>query len=1057
METNVSVQTKTTQAGDFSLPYLKPAVYRVTVEVSGFQKAEVKGITLQVGETARADVMLKPGAASETVSVDANPVSVDTDSSTIGQVIAERQVLDLPLDNRSFNNLLLLAPGATTTVVTVASTLAGENTNISGGRSTSNGYLLDGMTNTEPYYTQPIFQLSLDGIQEFKQQASQYSAQYGQSAVVINVSSKSGTNDLHGTLFEFMRNNAFDALSAFTPANAPVPPLRQNDYGFAVGGPVYIPKLYNGHNHTFFFANFERLKSSTSSVSYGIAPTSSELQGAIPSVTPILDPTTGLPFAQDASGNYIIPQNRWARLAQVSATAHPGNYFPVAGATASTGNNYAIVVTDPNINNQQTYKIDQTIGSKDTLSARFSLNRDSAAQNGTNSYADETQYNAGQSFNVIETHMFTPTLVNQARVGWVNYDFVGAGVPAPSADISALGLSATFPQAGATFPEIGLSNGLSGGGGFFGVPNAWGSAIWNGEDSISWVHGKHNLDLGALIYVNHGQSNNVDNVLGTYSFDGSFTAPAGVAPTAGNSWADFLLGDIVSGQASVPTPYGLSHPAAPPYYLNQNKFAAYVNDNWKVNNRLTLNLGLRYDFQGYPQEQQAIWAVLTTPGGILCTTDREVISSGVGGSFYKYCDQSAPKMPFAPRVGFAFRPFSGNKTVIRGGYGIFFDYGYVFEYDSAINYPWIETFNSGGFNFNNLFPAISPTITATDLAGLYHPQPNSFKNPYTQEWSLGVQRELARDTVLDVNYVGSNATDLSTAFAANQPYAYNPSDTPAERAAEYPYYNFGTYGLNGTPFAPGYVLSVDYNGASHYDALQTSLNHRAKDLALLASFTWSSSMDDTSQTSGTALENVGWQGPMDAHDLHRDYSKSSFDVNKRFVTSFVYDLPFGRGKHFAPTVGKAADSVIGGWQVNGIYSVQGGIPFNTSATDIGFVLEAYGQRSNLVGNPYPKGFHKSSQEWFNTAAYAQPAQGMFGTEGRNDLRAAGLDDLDFSLFKNFIVADRATIQFRGEGFNALNHTMLGAPSRSVSAANFGDISGVQVPGRIVQLGLKVKF
>ena len=509
---------------------------------------------------------------------------------------------------------------------------------------------------------------------------------------------------------------------------------------------------------------------------------------------------------------------------------------------------------------------------------------------------------------------------------------------------------------------------------------------------------------------------------------------------------------------SVPTPYGLAHPHALPWSLNQNKFAAYIQDDWKLSNRLTVNLGIRYDYQGYPNELQAIWAVTDTPGGILCTTSKDVISSGVGGSFYKQCSQSAPKMPFAPRVGFSLRPFSDDKTVVRGGYGIFYDQTSIYEYDSSVNYPWVETYNPSNINSDNLVPALSPTISSSDLGGLYHPQPVDSKNPYIQEWSLGVQRELTKNTVLDVTYLGNLGTHLETRLAANQPYGYSATDTPEQRAQRYPFYNFGTYGLNGTSFSPAYVLSGDFVGTSNYNALEASLKHRAKDVALLVSFTWGSSMDNTSAVGGAGVESHGWGGPMDAHNLHLDHSKSSFDVNKRLVASFVYDVPIGRGKRYASGVNRATEAVIGGWQVNGIYAAQGGIPFNTNANDNGFVLEAYNQRSNRIGNPNPSGFKKSINSWFDTSAFAQPATGVFGTEKRNDMRTAGLNNLDFSLFKNIGVAEnRMTFQFRAEAFNALNHPQLGAPGNQVGAGNFGVISFTQIPGRIIQLGIKAKF
>jgi hypothetical protein len=653
----------------------------------------------------------------------------------------------------------------------------------------------------------------------------------------------------------------------------------------------------------------------------------------------------------------------------------------------------------------------------------------------------------------------SPTLVNQARVGWVNYSDVTAGLAAPDADLSALGFVNSFPVAGQSFPNIAFQGGVIGtSGGTYNVPNSWSFGIWNGEDSISWIHGKHSISLGGLVYVDNGLTNPVQNQTGTLTYGGSFTAPAGGTPTLGNQWADFLLGDILQGQMSVPTPYGLAHPHALPWSLNQNKFAAYIQDDWKLNSRLTINLGLRYDFQGYPQELQAIWAVTTTPGGILCTTSKDVIASGVGSSFYKYCSQSAPTKPFAPRVGFSLRPFSGDKTVVRGGYGIFYDQTSIYEYDSSVNYPWVETYNPGGVNSDNLVPALSPAISSSDLSGLYHPQPVDSVNPYIQEWSLGVQHELAKSTVLDVTYVGNLGAHLETRLAANQPYGYDAADTPEQRAARYPFSNFGFYGLNGTPFSPAYVLSGDFVGTSNYNALETSFKHRAKDIALLVSFTWGSSMDDTSAVGGAGVEAHGWGGPMDAHNLHLDHSKSSFDVNKLLVASFVYELPFGHGKRFASGINRGADAVIGGWQVNGIYSAQGGIPFNTNANDNNFALDAYNQRSNKVGTPYPSGFKKSIDSWFDTSAFTQPDTGVFGNEKRNDMRTAGLNNLDLSLFKNLsVVENRMTVQFRAEAFNALNHPQLGAPGNQLGSGNFGVISFTQIPGRQVQLGLKVKF
>lgn len=1057
--TNVAIHTKTTSTGDYAAPYLRPGVYRVIVEAPGFKKAEVNGITLQVDQTVRADVALKPGAVSQTVSVNAGALALDTDSATIGQVITERQIVDLPMVDRSFLNLLVLGPGAneTTPNGVYNAQLRDNNIDVGGARSSSIGFLIDGMTNTEPHFTQIAVKLSLDAIQEFKEQGSTYSAEYGESAAQVNLTTKSGTNSLHGTLFEFLRNDAFDAHSYFDVPGSKLPPLRQNDYGYSLGGPVYIPKIYDGRNRTFFFANFERLKSSTGFQAYGTTYTPDELQGLITSAVPVLDPSTGLPFAQDSSGRYVIPKSDWSRMATVALRV-PGSYMSIPNLTTPVnGNNYVHLITDPAFDNQQTYRIDQTLHANDDLSARFTLTNSPQTSNAAYAYGASINEYTNQTWNVIETHTFSPNLVNQARVGWLHYFYGLVGPPAPAADISALGMTNTFDQSGAVFPTFGITN-VGGGGGAFQVPNTWHERIWNGADSVSWIHGRHSYTLGFLAYRSYEVFSDVAIILGSYSFDGSGTAPTGVAPSPGNAWADFLLGDLSAGgdQANVPSTYGLAHKLPVGLYVDQSKYAGYVNDNWKPTDRLTLTMGLRYDFQSTPYEEnhRQLWRDVTAAGGGLCSADKSLIASGVGGPYYKYCQRSTPKKPFAPRVGFAYRPFSDETTVVRGGYGIYFDQNQTYEFSSGITYPYVLNYNPRGQFTNNLFLPQSPTTTPAELGSLYNLEPPYITNPYVEQWSLSVERELDRNSKLTMAYVGAEGTHLEGRLTSSQPTSYD----PANPAAGYPFYNFGTYGQNGTPFAPGYVLEGAYDGSSNYNALQASVEHRDKNLLLLAAYTWASSMDDNSSASGVvAYENNGWAGPMDAHNIHLDYSKSSYDVNQRLVVSAVYELPVGRGRQFGSGVNKAAQSVIGGWQVNGIYSAQSGIPYAVACPDIGSALQSFGQRCNQIASAYPRGFHRSLTQWFDTASYTQPAIGVFGNEHRNSLRAPGINNLDFSLFKNFSFADRLTAQIRAEAFNAANHPQFGEPSANMGASNFGGVSSTVEPGRIIQLAAKVIF
>lgn len=1057
--TNVSQKTRTNSAGEFSVRFLKPATYRVTVEAQGFSKAEVDSVTVQVDQIARADVALKTGQVNSTVSVSASAVSLDTDSATVGQVITERQVLDLPLNNRDFTNLLLLSPGAITTGVNEVGP-TGSTLSVSGARTTSNGYLIDGLTNTDAIWDLRAVFLSLDAVQEFKQQATTYSAEYGGAATQINLSTKSGTNSLHGTLFEFNRNNAYDARSFFDTPGVSLPPLRQNDYGYSLGGPVYLPKLYNGRNRSFFFANFERLKATTSQTIHPLTPTASDFQGVIASTVPVLDPLTGQPFPQDQSGNYVIPKNRWSRLATV-ASAVPGRYFPVPGAyDPNTGGNAVAVISSPADQRQQTYRFDQTLTSKDQMFARFTLTNFTNTTDGNTPYGNAIAGITSQSWVVGQTHTFNANLLNQVSFGWLAYANTGYGQPAPSADLAALGLQNTYPISGASFPALQFGAAFSLAGGADNTPGFGKEQIWNFSDSLSWLHGRHNITTGFFGSIDYSIFSASTNPLGVYSFDGTGTAPAGAVPTSGNTYADFLLGDITSGSAGIPTPYSAAKPFAE--YVDHNKFAIFVNDTWKVLDSLTLNVGMRYDYQGVPYEENNhwFWRDVTAPGGALCTADKSLISSGVGGTLYKYCGRTtvnpSPKTPFAPRFGFAFRPFPTGNTVVRGGYGIFFDQYQLTEFSSGGLYPYTETYNSSHQFSDTLFPTIPPAspVTSQDLGFVAVLQPPVAKNPYIQSWSLSVQQALLSNTKLDVAYVGSKGTSLETRVIPSQPTSYDPTDP----ASTYPLYNFGTFGQDGTPFAPGEVIEGIFGAKSNYNSLQVSLDRRTKDTAMLAAFTWGSAMDTASSQAGAGLDFTAWAGPMDSHDINRDYSKSSYDVNKRFVLSYVYQLPFGRGEHFASGVNSVTNVLIGGWQVNGIYQVQTGTPFSVLAVDLGGALQTVGQRPNQVGSPYPAGFKKSYKEWYDINAYTQPAMGVFGTVGRNSIRAAGINNFDASLFKNFSLYERLRFQFRVEAFNALNHTQFGAPPYGlVGNPSQATINTTLNPGRIIQLGGKLIF
>lgn len=1142
--TGATNHTITTSSGDFTVPYLQPGTYQVTVEANGFQKAVADKVALVVGQQARVNVALKPGAVSETVEVQANAVALDTDSSAVAQVITQKQVDQLPLNGRNFLNLLFISAGAVQTVGEQGQMRQGEGNAISinGGRPESNNYTLDGLTNTDQALGTPALILSQDAIQEFKIASETYSAEYGYSANQVNIVSKSGTNQLHGTAFEFARNDAFDALTP-TPFQTPTKlKLRQNQFGFVLGGPVMIPKLYDGRNKTFFLVNYEGGRIRNGYRVGGTIPTAAEVSGDFSAsnlppfsllpgspcqlaltATPSRpcapgDPQTGNPFP----GN-VIPSSRFSRLAQVALT---NKMFPaptpscVANPSSCAGGNYQIFPSLPNDSNQQTYKVDQDLRrfghaffrytkaniafqNPQNLSPGFSINQ----------FTEDTT-----SWTVSHTISLGPRILNNFRFGFLEAKAIQGAPPASSSAISALGVSGVFqnlPSYARGFPTLTFPTPL----GTFGSPNNNPTTsdipTWEYADSMTMNRGKHTFGFG-LDFRRFVQKRDLStNFLGGYTYANNLilnnnngcATPSGFCGT-GNSVADFLLGYYSAAATFQPGPFSNANVAG---NLNQYHFmylAPYVQDDWKVNANLTLNLGLRWDYRNVPYEEnnkmfwiddQNLPGAAGFTGGGLCFADQALSSSGVlpaGQTFYRYCGRRNPadgsKTPFAPRLGFAWRPFGGQKTVVRGGWGMYYDSFESREIDDSGDlYPFVErtSLNPTAQPVNvapkltdQLFPALSGTVTPAALESQFvaviisdHP-----KNPYVEQYTLSVQRELARNTTLEVNYVGNQGHHLLDRINLNTPAQITGTRLATCQAAFAGLPGtLATYNANQCPYRldrplPNFAipgpLNSSWSGYSNYNAANIKLEHRASDLALLTVYTWAKSMDDKSAAAGIGSAGSGFAGHMDDLNPRLDYGPSDFYVKNRFVNSVVYNLPVGRGKRFAGSMNRAADLAIGGWQVSAITTFQSGFPFSITAPDPG-AYQSFGMRANLVGNPGVA--NKSISQWFNTAAFAQPAFGVYGNSGRNFLIQPGINNWDVGLDKTFRFTERVGFQFRVETFNTFNHTQYGidpttqaagGPGQSAVDGNIADISRGTFgkvlsarPGRIIQLGGKLTF
>jgi Carboxypeptidase regulatory-like domain/TonB dependent receptor len=1116
LATSVTKHTESTSTGDFTVPYLQPGTYRVTVQAAGFQKSVVDNIGLVVGQQVRADVVMKPGTVSESVEVQAAAVALDTDSSSVSQLVSQKQVEQLPLNGRNFLNLLFVGAGAVQTNGEQGQMRQGQGNAISinGGRPTSNNYTLDGLVNTDTALNTPAVILSQDAIQEFKVQSETYSAEYGFSANQVNILSKSGTNQLHGTVFEFLRNDAFDAKAPFQSAKAE---LRQNQFGFVVGGPVYVPKVYDGRNKTFFLANYEgwRIRNGINQATFNV-PDPAQLAGdfsassltppgpncvpsAMQSCMPI-DPNTGAPFP----GN-IIPSSRFSRLANVSLAAH---LFPAPNCTGCGQFNYRLTTTLPNTTNQQTYKLDQQLGHFGSVFFRYTRG---TYENENINGSVTVPFGVGVFTEKAESWMISHTLnigarnINNFRFGHLDPSAVQGGKPAPASDVSALGITGVFqnlPDYARLYPTLG----------FQGWTNSFGSQgndtttsdipMWEFADSLAMIRGKHTVTTG-FDFRHWVQKRDLSaDFLGNFNFNNDTivnnsagcTTGSGSCGT-GNKVADFLLGYYNNASTFQPGPFSPSGVAG---NLNQYHFlyfAPFVEDDWKATNRLTLNLGLRWDYRAVPTEQdnKMFWFDRANVAGGLCYADKNLGTetvSGLGGpiapagnGFYRYCGRANPapasKKPFAPRVGLAYR--LTDKTVVRGGYGIFFDSAETREIDDSGDiYPFVVRASPNPTKDSSLpkstdqmFPSVTlhQVSPATDGNQFFAVIISEFPhNPYVQQWSLSVQRELAHNTTLEANYVGNKGTHLLNRINIGQglppanPAACDPSvggnpatgDCPA--ATRRPFTNITS--------SLGFLDSM-WNGYSNYNAGNVKLERRSSSLALVTVYTWAKSMDDKSAAAGVGGTNA-FAGHMDEHNPRLDHGLSDFDVNHRFVTSFVYQLPFGRGKKYGANMNKAADLALGGWQTTGIVTFQKGFPFSVLANDNFGLLTTFTQRTNLVSGCDPNGgFSKSIHEWFNTACFVQPLAGSFGDSGRNIIRGPGINNWDLGLGKDFRFTERVAFQFRVETFNTFNHhqygydpftsTAIGAPvGNNPNNGGYGTMLAAR-PGRIIQFGGKVTF
>ncbi|MEP7361870.1 MAG: TonB-dependent receptor [Acidobacteriota bacterium] len=1052
-DTNLARTTRTTPSGDYRIPALPPGVYQIAIEHAGFKRSVIDEVELQVDQTARVDAVLQVGEVAESVEVTAAPPLVSSETSSVGQVIGNKQVVDLPLKGRSFFELALLAPGTTPTapnsfVANRRPLPGGLNApafQVGGAREKSNGYLIDGVDAQDPHYLTPSFFPSVDVIQEFKLLTNAYTAEYGRFAAQVNATTKAGTNQLRGGAYDFFRNEKLDAANFFDNLGGrDKPPLRYNQFGVNLGGPVRIPKLYSGQQ-TFFFGSYEGTRIRRSRTAQLGVPTAEQRAGDFSQLNfrgnrAIFDPATTRrsetgAIVRDAFAGNRIPQSHIGPFGGEIL-----KFYPTPSLSVPTGNNFFATVSDTSDNNQAMFRVDHRFDDRNSVFFRYSLfdgveSSPSPIDNGGQSTDVRTQ---NMAFNY--TRILTPNFLYELRAGYNRPTYLILQDGAFKVDYARqLGIKNLLSDpVGWGVPNVSLT-------GFSGIgtdtnPTTQVSNTYHLVNHFTLNRNTHNLKFGADQRKVNYNDRSERFVRGSFSFTGGLTGDPARVGSTGVSVGDLLLG--------LPATAGGSNTSIAGNF-NGFSHAFFLQDDWKITPRLTMNLGLRYELNTRYTDVQDRLTLFDPiyPGGRLLiagSSNAYIPGSGIVSAGVDTPRGLVPtdRNNFGPRVGIAFRPFGGNRTVLRAGYGIFYE---IIELQDlrtfARNPPAGEVIQltsdqngnstaSGVLRVNELFPA----------RGSLAARPNAFtpsqqyKDPYYQQWNFGVQHEFLPGWLLELSYIGSKGTFLAQRLNLNQAVLDADPSKPTALNSRIAYPRFGN------------TIRATYPEAnSTYHAGILKIEKRfAGGLSLLGSHTWSKSLD-----AGSLIDDQ----PRDIFNKRLSKARSGFDIGQRTVISGTWEVPFGAGKKaFSSGV---PGKILGGWQINTIFNHRSGFPFSATAQGDVCNCGAAGQTAQQIGDPIA-GAPQTRLQWFNTGAFAQPARGGFGSAGRNILSGPSATWLDLSLFKNIPLGERRRLQFRAESFNITNTTRFGQPSGAFNTPNYGVITSAQDP-RIVQLALKLYF
>jgi Carboxypeptidase regulatory-like domain/TonB dependent receptor-like, beta-barrel len=977
--------------GNYIVPSLLPGKYRIQAEKEGFQTKVINEIELNVEARLQVDISLSVRGAEEKVEITSEAPLVESSSPSLGQVINNKAVEELPLNGRNFLQLVLLSAGSAP--LGTRSDTAGFNrpsVNISGGRESSNQFTIDGVFNNAVHFGGLNLQLSVDAIQEFKVQRNTFNAEFGQGTANVNVASKTGTNHFHGTVFEFLRNDVLDARQFF---DEKVPPFRQNQFGASFGGPIIKDK-------TFFFGNYEGFRRRRANTLLATLPTAKQLSGDFSGGAPVRDPLTGQPF----SGN-LIPQDRISALTKRIIPVLP--QLSVGGA-----NNFRTAPSSINDFDQFTVRGDHRFSSSDSIFARYSLIDIEIFNPGITVLSGSGVTDLAHNAAIQWTHTFSPAVLNEFRLGF-NRNLQNRLQEGAGGENILQFRNALNDPINAGLPIIALA-GFTAFGSFPTNPEIVGGNVYQFDDTLTWVRGNHALKFGVDYRHVHFPHTPGLFTRGQFVFQGLAT---------GNPVADFLLGHpfVTLGAGKVATAF-----ATIPH------FNWFVQDDWKLSPRLTLNLGLRYE---------RIGAVTDRYRGYFSTFDEATGQLVTGADMKRLGLVNPDNNDFSPRFGFAWQPFGKSHTVIRGGYGVYYDVKPINErqFGLGIDLAWQQIVDTGlllglrpAVQWDNLFPA-----SAGVGLGILADDPRA-RTPYVQQYSLGIQRELPGNFLVEAAYVGSVGRKLNIRVDINQArLPITPNEPLAQRR---PYPNFGS-------------IWTDKNIAiSNYNSFQLRVEKRfSKNLYLLGVYTYSKSLDTGS---------LSIDSPQDRQNIRAEYGLSVFDQRQRFVFSSIYQLPFGKGQKYLGSLGGFPNALLSGWQVTSIVTFASGNPLTIAAagslTNTG--CQGCVQRANLVGpdNGNLPSSERRVERWFNTSAFVLAPPSTFGNSGRNIVIGPGVNNFDLSLIKDIKITEDMTIQFRTEFFNAFNHTQFFDPVTDPTSPAFGRITLAR-PAREIQFGLKFIF